>query len=188
MSDANEVSASVVFRTCLANGLASGFAVSCCNPMDVLRVRWQVRGASTSSGSAKQSLAAFTLSRVREEGLVELWRCGLAANGVSVGASSFIRMGSYPFVRDTMVATAGSSGLQIPSATCKVTFTVTHGCASTLSYSTSRGCATACWYFDPLRVLTPPNPQNTNNRPTNTPWLHQPLLRARARRALHAVR
>ena len=116
MSNGDAISASVVFRTCLANGLASGFAVSCCNPMDVLRVRWQVRG----SDSAKQSLPAFTLSRFREEGLVELWRCGLAANGVSVGASSFIRMGSYPFVRDMMVSTADGSGFQIPSATCKV--------------------------------------------------------------------
>eukprot|EP00435_Cladocopium_sp_Y103_P029284 s1487_g7.t1 len=89
------------------NTLAAAIA-GCCqpaifNPMDCLRIRWQVsRGTETHFMSFAQQL-------LRSEGLWRaLWRPGLPVNMCAVAVSQGLRMGLYPTARDTLQLLAPS--------------------------------------------------------------------------------
>ncbi|KNC50658.1 uncoupling protein 2 [Thecamonas trahens ATCC 50062] len=92
------------------------------NPLDTLRIRWQVSPpgqASTSSSSTKggeavraamgrmgeggkpSNIVAFARQVIRTEGLWRgLWKPGMLANSASIACSSGLRMGFYPLLRD----------------------------------------------------------------------------------------
>lgn len=79
----------------VAGGASAGTAVMIFNPLDTLRIRWQVtpRGAET-------SMYSFGREIIRNEGLMRgLWRPAILTNGVSIFISSSIRMGIYPKFR-----------------------------------------------------------------------------------------
>ena len=86
-----------------AASLAGAIQISIFNPLDCLRVRWQV------AGQMDASFAQFAISLVRNEGW---WRglhsVGLGFNQVAVGVSQGLRMGMYPTVRDSLIRDGGS--------------------------------------------------------------------------------
>jgi hypothetical protein len=91
-----------------ASGAAGGLAVALLNPLDTLKVRYQVTEGTTAS------LSSFARSVVSSEGLVRgLWAPGVVPNALGIGISSMGRVGCYPFVRDLMV---GQSSSEKPSA------------------------------------------------------------------------
>jgi len=103
---------------------AAGTATGLFNPLDTLRVRWQLipvlSGSSASSPAAaavpppaaRTSLLRFAGSIVASEGFFSgLWRPGVFATMLSMGTSCGIRMGSYPYLRDWV---AGNSTNKTP--------------------------------------------------------------------------
>ena len=71
------------------------------NPLDVLRIRFQVAGPS-----APASTIAFARSIIVREGLLNgLYLVGLRWNCLAVSLSQGLRMGLYPSVRNTVVGT-----------------------------------------------------------------------------------
>jgi hypothetical protein len=95
---------SIAVQIVMSGGVgATIIAVS--NPLDVLRVRWQLL-ASSSRGIGLVGLAREV---VRTEGFMRgLYRPGLGANMLGVFTCTGIRIGIYPTVRDAMLAlTAG---------------------------------------------------------------------------------
>lgn len=96
-----------LLRNCLAAGSAAAIATGTFNPMDTLRVRWQVIAMANGAAYAQEVGAkSFPLLRyakdiVAKEGLVSgLWRPGVTATMTSMFTATSIRMGSYPFLRD----------------------------------------------------------------------------------------
>ncbi|CAK9102491.1 Mitochondrial brown fat uncoupling protein 1 (UCP 1) (Solute carrier family 25 member 7) (Thermogenin) [Durusdinium trenchii] len=89
------------------NTLAAAVA-GCCqpaifNPMDCLRIRWQVAGSPD-----QRSFRRFALHVVRSEGLWKgLWRPGLPTNMCAVAVSQGLRMGLYPTARDVLQFATG---------------------------------------------------------------------------------
>lgn len=94
------------FKSFVAAGIAATLSSSLYNPLDCLRVRWQVLPAA----SGEQNLLLFGLRIVREEGLINgLWRPGLGANALGMGLSSGIRFGGYEPVRNALVGESQKS-------------------------------------------------------------------------------
>lgn len=90
----------------VAAGVAAALSSSLYNPLDCLKVRWQVLPAT----SGENSLVAFGLKIVREEGLINgLWRPGVGANALGMGLSSGIRFGYYEPVRNALVGDSQKS-------------------------------------------------------------------------------
>eukprot|EP00591_Stephanopyxis_turris_P012092 CAMPEP_0195526958 /NCGR_PEP_ID=MMETSP0794_2-20130614/28315_1 /TAXON_ID=515487 /ORGANISM="Stephanopyxis turris, Strain CCMP 815" /LENGTH=286 /DNA_ID=CAMNT_0040657757 /DNA_START=197 /DNA_END=1054 /DNA_ORIENTATION=- len=84
-------------------------AVSCAlyNPLDCLRVRWQVLGSA--SPQVSSGIISFGRNIVRTEGVWEgLWRPGLSANVIGMAGSSAIRLGYYESVRNALDEIVGS--------------------------------------------------------------------------------
>jgi hypothetical protein len=83
---------------------AAGSCASICtglgNPLDCLRIRWQVR-----TPQHGEEFLAFGRAIVRDEGLVSgLWRPGLGANMLAIGVSASIGYGLYPIFRDQVTS------------------------------------------------------------------------------------
>eukprot|EP00927_Polykrikos_kofoidii_P048626 TRINITY_DN42873_c0_g1_i1.p1 TRINITY_DN42873_c0_g1~~TRINITY_DN42873_c0_g1_i1.p1 ORF type:complete len:323 (-),score=42.81 TRINITY_DN42873_c0_g1_i1:79-1047(-) len=91
-------------RLNLAASAATGCVImTITNPVDTLRCRWQV------VGGAEQTLAGFTRTVIRQEGLWGgLWRPGLPPNMVGMALAIGGRNGFYPVVRDSVSAFTGS--------------------------------------------------------------------------------
>lgn len=84
-----------------AAGVAATLSSSLYNPLDCLRVRWQV----LSPNRPGETILSFGVNIVRKEGLLDgLWRPGLAANALGMGLSSSIRFGCYEPVRNMLMA------------------------------------------------------------------------------------
>ena len=80
-----------------AAGFAGGLSVAIMNPLDTLKVRYQV---STEPGGMR----GFAGQIVRQEGLWRgLWLPGVNANFWGIGVSSVGRVGCYPYVRDGLL-------------------------------------------------------------------------------------
>jgi hypothetical protein len=89
-------------RNMLAGSCAISIAVGTFNPLDTLRVRWQV----TPEGSG---LVSYARQIVAREGLVKgLWTPGLGANMMSFFVCGGFRQGLYPYFRDTLVVATGA--------------------------------------------------------------------------------
>jgi len=81
----------------LAGSMCTAFSVALWNPLDTIRIRWQVAPpASMGSG-----IVGFSREIVRSEGLVRgLWIPGCGAHASAVAISSGVRLGFYPTLRD----------------------------------------------------------------------------------------
>lgn len=90
----------------LAGALCTSFSVAVWNPLDTLRIRWQVLAAS--ERAAHGGLVDFARTVVAREGLVRgLWTPGCVAHSTSVFLSSGIRLGFYPTLRDAFAGEGG---------------------------------------------------------------------------------
>ena len=86
----------VLLRNMLAGGSCAGFVTLVGNPLDCLRVRWQVHRPLRS-----ETIWMFGQQIVRNEGFVRgLWLPGIITNGAAIAMSSAIGYGFYPVVRD----------------------------------------------------------------------------------------
>ena len=80
-----------------AAGFAGGLSVAIMNPLDTLKVRYQV---ATEPGGMR----SFAGQIIRQEGLWRgLWLPGVNANFWGIGVSSVGRVGCYPYVRDGLL-------------------------------------------------------------------------------------
>jgi len=80
-------------------GITAAFTSSLYNGLDCLRVRWQV----SSTADPKGSLVEFASGIIKNEGFVNgLWRPGIVANAIGMGASGALRFGYYEIVRDAL--------------------------------------------------------------------------------------
>lgn len=107
----------MLLRNSCCAGFAAATATGMFNPLDTLRVRWQLSpvlakgtGAGTppaavlAAQAESTSLVSFAGSIVKADGFITgLWRPGLVATMTSMGTSCGIRMGCYPFLRDWAV-------------------------------------------------------------------------------------
>jgi hypothetical protein len=80
----------------LAGSSCGGLMTVLGNPLDCLRVRWQVHVPSKGD-----SIWAFGRDIVRNEGLVNgLWKPGVATNASAIALSAAVGYGFYPVIRD----------------------------------------------------------------------------------------
>lgn len=108
----------------LASLLTGAAAVVTFNPLDCLRVRWQVLPEAATGNS----LSSFASSIVRSEGLLRgLWLPGLGANTVAISMSSGLRLGTYPVLRDTLTAAVGA---EVKNPTTMFASSLLAGCVS----------------------------------------------------------
>lgn len=71
------------------------------NPLDCLRVRWQV--LPSSDPISNDGAMVFARRILRTEGLVEgLWKPGLTANALAMSSSAALRFGYYETFRDKL--------------------------------------------------------------------------------------
>ena len=102
----------------LCAGTAASVSSFLYNPLDCLRIRWQV--AASAPQTAESGLIQYGSQIVRTEGLVGgLWRPGLAANVSGMFLSAAIRFTSYEQVRDHIVASSADgtkNGLHMTAA------------------------------------------------------------------------
>ena len=86
-----------------AAGFAGGLSVAIMNPLDTLKVRYQV---ATEPGAMR----GFAGQIIRQEGLWRgLWLPGVNANFWGIGVSSVGRVGCYPYVRDGLLKAVGAT-------------------------------------------------------------------------------
>jgi hypothetical protein len=89
----------------MAAGMAAALSSSIYNPLDCLKVRWQLLPAATAS---ETSLISFGYNIVRTEGLVTgLWRPAVGVNAAGMGLSSGIRFACYEPFRNSLVGPEG---------------------------------------------------------------------------------
>ena len=85
-------------RNVLAGAVAGAVQISIFNPLDTLRIRWQLAGPASS-----MSMAGFARSVAQTEGPMRgLYLPGLGYNVFAVALSQGLRMGLYPSARDLM--------------------------------------------------------------------------------------
>eukprot|EP00945_MAST-04E_sp_MAST-4E-sp1_P008704 g8704.t1 len=82
---------------CLS-GFVGGSCVGAMNPIDTLRIRWQIR-----SDVKSERMYQFGFRILKQEGLWRgLWQPGCLANMVAINFSTGFRLGAYPYIRDTI--------------------------------------------------------------------------------------
>jgi hypothetical protein len=98
-----------------ASGVVGASCVGLLNPLDTMRIRFQVSGnssskqACSSNSSNSSSLLAFTRDIARRQGVWRgLWRPGLGANMTSICFSTGFRLGLYPTLRDGVTRVMGA--------------------------------------------------------------------------------
>lgn len=83
------------------------------NPIDCLRIRWQVTPKDTAK---KETVWSFAKTIARSEGFVNgLWKPGIFANGLSIGLCTAVRFVSYAPLRD-LIGTSEKSPLSMAMA------------------------------------------------------------------------
>ena len=95
----------------LANFAASAFTGGSMNvllnPMDTMKVRWQVESAmpaaQRAASGADRGMRPYLSKLLRREGLVRgLWTPGVGANGMFTFTVMGAKLGTYPLARDTL--------------------------------------------------------------------------------------
>lgn len=92
-------------RELLPNALASSVSVTMVififNPLDCLRIRWQVAPSYQSASTVARGIRPFAHDIIKTEGLWKgLWKPGCLTNASSIAMSTCIRLTIYPFLRD----------------------------------------------------------------------------------------
>ena len=102
----------------LCAGTAAAFSSFLYNPLDCLRIRWQV--AASAPQTAESGLVQYGSQIIRTEGLVSgLWKPGLAANVSGMFLSAAIRFTCYEQIRDSIVSSSAGgtkNGLHMTAA------------------------------------------------------------------------
>lgn len=94
------------------SGTVSACITMLTNPLDCLRVRWQVLPRAQANAMTG-GLVGYARLVIAQEGFVRgLWRPGLGANCLAVFNCTGIRVGVYPTVRDALLAASGSGSSQ----------------------------------------------------------------------------
>lgn len=92
-----------VLLNMLASSACISFAVVLFNPLDCLRIRWQVVASSSLAVHRPTTLQAYVARVLRSEGLWRgLWTPGVGSNALGAFVSRGIGMGCYPAVRDAL--------------------------------------------------------------------------------------
>jgi len=90
-------------RSIAAGSIAGAIQPLLFNPIDTLRIRWQV-------AQSQASLLSFTRGVINRDGFVRgLYRPGLPMNVMAVASSQGLRLGLYPSVRDAISPPGGSA-------------------------------------------------------------------------------
>ena len=106
MQDAKQQPSFVVLRRLSCAGASAAIAAATMNPMEILRVRFQLEPQAT----RPPSVFTFSKNLVREEGLVRgLMQPGLAAWMSAMGFAFSCRMVLYEPLRDSIEAATGTS-------------------------------------------------------------------------------
>ena len=101
------------------------------NPLDTLRIRWQV----STTAQAEGNIVNFARTVVRTEGLLRgLWIPGVVANSTSIAMSSGLRMGFYPLLRDWLDMTLAEGGEDGEKGKSAVSMMVASFCAGGIGY------------------------------------------------------
>ena len=91
-----------------ASAVSGAAGMAMFNPLDCLRVRWQVARADAARARTAWRFAAEI---ARREGLVAgLWRPGLALNTAGVALCNGVRFAAYPVIRDALSLRDTKSG------------------------------------------------------------------------------
>ena len=102
----HELSSEIAMSQDAARFLCAGTAASVSsflyNPLDSLKVRWQVAAPR----AAEHGLLRYGSQIVRTEGIGGLWKTGLAANVSGMFLSAAIRFACYEQVRDSIVSSS----------------------------------------------------------------------------------
>ena len=112
----HEISSEIAMSQDAAWFLCAGTAASVSsflyNPLDSLKVRWQVAAPR----SAEHGLLRYGSQIVRTEGIGGLWKSGLGANVSGMFLSAAIRFACYEHVRDSIVSDGTKSSLHMGAA------------------------------------------------------------------------
>lgn len=88
-----------------AGALAGGGQMALFNPLDCLRIRWQLARRGDGGGNGMATSTEFALAIVRREGWwAGLHRPGLLLNMGAISVSQGLRIGLYPTVRERLTA------------------------------------------------------------------------------------
>jgi hypothetical protein len=92
-----------IYKNIFASSLTISAAVGIFNPLDCLRIRWQMLNLSNTKELVfiDQTLYQYTYRIITNEGLINgLYKPGLIANVIGAGVSRGIGVGFYPYLRD----------------------------------------------------------------------------------------
>ena len=104
MGKDNESKLMLMCKNMFATGFCISTAVVVFNPLDCLRIRWQVVDRSVST----TTMTGFARHIINREGLIRgLWAPGLGSNAVGAAMARGIGMGCYPAVRELVVGNDG---------------------------------------------------------------------------------
>jgi len=88
-----------------AAGSVGSLCVGALNPLDTVRIRWQVGQRGSSS-----SIYSFFSQVVAKEGLWRgLWKPGCSANMAAICGSTGFRIGVYPTLRESIATLVGTN-------------------------------------------------------------------------------
>ena len=94
----------------LLSGCVGATTVGIMNPVDTLRIRWQVRDSIGNLGNERfrGRMYSFGAHILKREGLWKgLWQPGCLANCSAICFSTGFRLGAYPTIRDTIGKSLG---------------------------------------------------------------------------------
>jgi len=98
--ESNETITTII-RSSMAAFIAAGTTCAIYNPLDCLRVRWQL--LPRTEPALSRGLVNYGVGVIKHEGLFQgLWRPGLAPNVTGMALSASIRFGLYEVLRDSM--------------------------------------------------------------------------------------
>eukprot|EP00747_Dinoflagellata_sp_TGD_P223294 gnl/TRDRNA2_/TRDRNA2_94893_c0_seq2.p1 gnl/TRDRNA2_/TRDRNA2_94893_c0~~gnl/TRDRNA2_/TRDRNA2_94893_c0_seq2.p1 ORF type:complete len:292 (+),score=22.18 gnl/TRDRNA2_/TRDRNA2_94893_c0_seq2:30-905(+) len=105
-------------RNLVLASATGAITMSITNPLDALRIRWQllprgVDGFASTQASRPSSLLVFARQVVATEGLWSgLWSRGLVPNCAACACSVGVRLGFYPFIRDALLASSATTSTE----------------------------------------------------------------------------
>ena len=103
-----------IYKNIFASSLTISTAVGIFNPLDCLRIRWQMLKFTNTKElvSFDQSLFQYTNGIIKKEGFINgLYKPGLFPNMIGAAISRGIGMGVYPLFRDNILQILGNNYL-----------------------------------------------------------------------------
>ena len=99
-----------LLQNIMLSSLTGGLTMVITNPLDTLRIRWQV----TRRVETGNSIIAFARNIVTKEGvLAGLWLPAIQTNALLCSITVGVRLGLYPSIRDSMAELTGSKSSKV---------------------------------------------------------------------------